>query len=145
NGWTRVVHAVHAAGGHIFSQIWHVGLQASSGPPPAAGAHPVGPSGQYAMTRDRIEAAVEAYAQAAQSAQEAGFDGVELHGAHGYLIDQFFWEKTNQRTDGYGGNLVARTRFAAEAIRQVRRRVGPDFPVALRISQWKIGDYDAKL
>ena len=145
NGWRRVVDQVHAAGGHIFSQIWHVGMQVSSGPPPLEGQHPVGPSGEYAMTQSDIDAAVQAYARAARSAQEVGFDGVELHGAHGYLIDQFFWERTNQRTDGYGGDLVARTRFATEAIRETRRRVGPEFPVALRISQWKIGDYDAKL
>lgn len=145
NGWRNVVDQVHAAGGHIFSQIWHVGMQVSSGPPPREGEHPVGPSGEYAMTQSDIDAAVQAYAQAARSAQQVGFDGVELHGAHGYLIDQFFWEKTNQRTDCYGGNLIARTRFACEAVRETRQRVGPDFPVALRISQWKIGDYEAKL
>jgi len=100
-GWRRVVDQVHAAGGHIFSQIWHLGLQASRGPAPLDGRHPVGPSGEFAMTQNEIEAAVQAYAQAARFAQEAGFDGVELHGAHGYLIDQFFWEKTNQRTDAY--------------------------------------------
>ena len=144
-GWRRVVDQVHAAGGNIFSQIWHVGLQSSSGPPPLAGQHPVGPSGEFAMGQTEIDAAVHAYGQAARSAQEAGFDGVELHGAHGYLIDQFFWEKTNQRTDAYGGSLVARTRFATEAIREVRRRVGPEYPVAIRISQWKIDDFDAKL
>lgn len=144
-GWTHVVDRVHSAGGCIFSQIWHVGMQVSSGPPPAEGRHPVGPSGDYAMTQSEIDAAIEAYAQAARSAQEIGFDGVELHGAHGYLIDQFFWEKTNRRTDRYGGDLVARTRFAVEVITEVRRRVGPQFPVVLRISQWKIGDYDAKL
>jgi len=145
NGWRHVVDQVHAAGGHIFSQLWHVGLQASSGPPPLEGQHPVGPSGEFAMTQDDIDAAVHAYAQAARSAQEVGFDGVELHGAHGYLIDQFFWENTNQRTDHYGGDLVARTRFATEAIREVRRRVGTEYPIALRISQWKIGDYEAKI
>jgi len=145
NGWRRVVDQVHAAGGRIFSQIWHVGLQVSGGSQPLEGQHPVGPSGEYAMTQGDIDAAVHAYGQAARSAQEVGFDGVELHGAHGYLIDQFFWEKTNQRTDGYGGDLVARTRFAADTIREVRQRVGPEFPVALRISQWKIGDYEAKL
>jgi 2,4-dienoyl-CoA reductase-like NADH-dependent reductase (Old Yellow Enzyme family) len=144
-GWRRVVDQVHAAGGHIFSQLWHLGMQVSSGPPPLDGQHPVGPSGDYAMTPPEIDAAIQAYAQAARSAQEIGFDGVELHGAHGYLIDQFFWEKTNKRTDRYGGDLVARTRFGAEVIREVRRRVGPEFPVALRFSQWKIGDYDAKL
>jgi len=144
-GWRRVVDQVHAAGGHIFSQIWHVGLQVSGGSQPLEGQHPVGPSGEFAMTQTEIDAAVRAYGEAARSAQEAGFDGVELHGAHGYLIDQFFWEKTNQRTDGYGGSLIARTRFAAEAIREVRRCVGPEYPVALRISQWKISDFDAKL
>ena len=144
-GWTRVVDQVHAAGGRIFSQIWHLGLQVSSGPPPPEGAHPVGPSGDYAMTQAEIDVAIQSYALAARSAQEVGFDGVELHGAHGYLIDQFFWDKTNQRTDRYGGNLVARTRFAVDVIHEVRRRVGPNFPVALRFSQWKIGDYEAKL
>jgi 2,4-dienoyl-CoA reductase-like NADH-dependent reductase (Old Yellow Enzyme family) len=145
NGWRNVVDQVHAAGGHIFSQIWHVGMQVSSGPAPLDGRHPVGPSGEFAMTQSGIDASVGAYAQAARSAQEVGFDGVELHGAHGYLIDQFFWEKTNRRTDRYGGDLAGRTRFAADAIREVRQRVGPEFPVALRISQWKIGDYETKL
>ncbi len=64
---------------------------------------------------------IDAFAKGAQSAKELGFDGVELHGAHGYLIDQFFWEGTNQRTDKYGGDLVSRTRFAAEIIGEVRR------------------------
>jgi len=145
NGWRRVVDQVHAAGGHIFSQIWHLGLQVSSGPAPQKGQHAVGPSGEFAMTKSDIDAVVQAYGQAAQSARDVGFDGIELHGAHGYLIDQFFWEKTNQRTDGYGGGLVNRTRFAVEAIQEVRRRVGPDYPLALRFSQWKIGFYDAKL
>lgn len=144
-GWRHVVDEVHAAGGRIFSQLWHLGLQVSSGPPPPEGRHPVGPSGEYAMTQGDIDAVIQAYAQAAESARDAGFDGVELHGAHGYLIDQFFWEKTNQRTDGYGGGLVNRTRFAVEALREVRRRVGPEYPVGLRFSQWKIGDFDAKL
>ncbi len=143
-GWSRVVDQVHAAGGHIFSQLWHLGLKVSS-PPPADSVHPVGPSGQFAMTQLEIDAAIEAYAQGARSAQEIGFDGVELHGAHGYLIDQFFWEKTNQRTDRYGGDLVARTRFATEVLGEVRQRVGPQFPVALRFSQWKSDDYNAKL
>jgi 2,4-dienoyl-CoA reductase-like NADH-dependent reductase (Old Yellow Enzyme family) len=145
HGWARVVDQVHTSGGHIFSQLWHIGLQVSSGPPPKEGEHPVGPSGEFAMAQDEIDAAIDAYARAARSAQETGFDGVELHGAHGYLIDQFFWQKINQRTDRYGGDLVARTRFATEVIREVRRRVGPEYPVVLRFSQWKIGGFDAKL
>ena len=63
------------------------------------------------MTRAEIDTSIQAYGQAAESAREVGFDGVELHAAHGYLVDQFFWEKTNQRTDGYGGSLENRTRF----------------------------------
>ena len=97
------------------------------------------------MTQAEIDTAIQAYGQAAASAREAGFDGVELHAAHGYLVDQFFWEKTNQRTDGYGGSLENRTRFGVEAIREIRRRVGAEYPVALRFSQWKIGDYEAKI
>jgi 2,4-dienoyl-CoA reductase-like NADH-dependent reductase (Old Yellow Enzyme family) len=75
-----------------------------------------------------------------------GFDAVEIHGAHGYLIDQFFWHPTNQRTDSYGGKtLAARTRFAVELIQAVRHATGPDFPICLRVSQWKLQDYSAKL
>jgi len=145
NGWRHVVEEVHAASGHIFSQIWHLGMQVSSGPPPAEGQHPVGPSGEYAMSQAEIDFAIQAYGQAAASAREVGFDGVELHAAHGYLVDQFFWEKTNQRADGYGGSLGNRTRFAVEVLREIRRRVGAEYPVALRFSQWKIDDYDAKI
>jgi len=68
-----------------------------------------------------------------------------VHGAHGYLIDQFFWERTNQRTDRWGGSIAARTTFAAEVIRAIRRAVGPAFPIILRFSQWKQQDYPAKL
>lgn len=74
-----------------------------------------------------------------------GFDGIEIHGAHGYLIDQFFWEGTNKRTDRYGGDLVGRTTFAVEVIEACRKAVGPDFPIVLRFSQWKLGAYDEKL
>ena len=80
-----------------------------------------------------------------RNAKAAGFDGVELHGAHGYLIDQFFWEGTNTRTDQYGGDMVARTRYACEIIRAVRAAVGPDYPIMLRYSQWKQQDFESKL
>jgi 2,4-dienoyl-CoA reductase-like NADH-dependent reductase (Old Yellow Enzyme family) len=141
-GWRRVAEQVHAAGGLIFPQLWHVGMLISPGQEPKPGLKAVGPGN---MTQADIDAVIEAYAKGAESAQELGFDGVELHAAHGYLIDQFFWDATNQRTDNYGGDLVSRTRFAAEIIAEVRRRVGPDFPVVLRYSQWKLQDYDAKL
>jgi 2,4-dienoyl-CoA reductase-like NADH-dependent reductase (Old Yellow Enzyme family) len=152
-GWCEVVNQVHDAGGKIFSQLWHVGMV--YGPPrnsPPEGVRPAGPSGfkkpgelaGQPMSQADIDAVIEAYGVAAANAKELGFDGVELHGAHGYLIDQFFWEGTNRRTDRYGGDIVSRTRFAVEIIQQVRRRIGPDFPLGLRFSQWKLQDYDAK-
>ena len=72
-------------------------------------------------------------------------DGVEIHGAHGYLIDQFFWKGSNQRTDEYGGSRANRSRFAIELVQAVRAAVGPDFPIIFRFSQWKQQDYTARL
>ena len=152
-GWARVARAVHAAGGRIMPQIWHVGTVRKAGDRPHPEAPPIGPSGLYKpgvkvaepMTEAEIAAVIAAYAQAAADARRLGFDGVELHGAHGYLIDQFFWEGTNRRTDRYGGDMVARTRFAVEVIQACRRAVGPEFPIVLRFSQWKQQDYCARL
>src|SRR5581483_2294610 len=137
----------------IMPQLWHVGMMRKPGDLPNPEAPPVGPSGiavpagklTEPLTESEIGGLIEAYAQGAADARRLGFDGVELHGAHGYLIDQFFWEMTNQRTDRYGGDLVARTRFAAEAVRACRRAAGPDFPILLRFSQWKIADFGARL
>jgi 2,4-dienoyl-CoA reductase-like NADH-dependent reductase (Old Yellow Enzyme family) len=77
--------------------------------------------------------------------KDLGFDGVELHGAHGYLIDNFFWEGTNQRDDTYGGEIDKRTKFACEIIKRARKEIGRDFPIAIRFSQWKQQDYEAKI
>jgi 2,4-dienoyl-CoA reductase-like NADH-dependent reductase (Old Yellow Enzyme family) len=141
-GWKFVADAVHAASGKIFPQLWHVGM-VSGGPYGDPGdLRPVGPSN---MSQADIDEAVKAFGTAAGDAKRLGFDGVELHGAHGYLIDQFFWEGTNQRTDRYGGDLVKRTRFAVEIIEELRRNIGPDFPLGLRFSQWKLQDFNAKL
>jgi 2,4-dienoyl-CoA reductase-like NADH-dependent reductase (Old Yellow Enzyme family) len=152
-GWRRVVEEVHAAGGRIMPQLWHVGMARN----PANAPHPelpsAGPSGltkpgvQHSepMTREHIAHVVDAFAQGAADARRLGFDGVEIHGAHGYLIDQFFWEGTNRRTDEYGGDLVGRTRFAVEIVEAVRRATAPDFPIILRFSQWKQQDYTARL
>ena len=96
------------------------------------------------MAQTDIDAVIEAYAQATVDARAAGFDGVEIHAAHGDLIDQFFSEATNQRTDKYGGDIIGRTRFAVEIVREMRRRAGADFPIVLRYSQWKLHDYGAK-
>lgn len=130
-GWPKVVSEVHEAGGKVIPQLWHMGLNPDRS--------------VNELTEAEIRDIVEAFAQAAADAKRIGFDGIELHGAHGYLIDQFFWEKTNQRTDRYGGDIVARTRFAVEVIEACRQAVGPDYPIVLRISQWKGSDYSAKL
>ncbi|QMV44696.1 NADH:flavin oxidoreductase [Cohnella cholangitidis] len=152
-GWTQVVKAVHEAGGRIVPQLWHVGMTRRNGSLPHPEAPSIGPSGinpkgeqvNEPMTKEEIDYVVQAFAQAAADAKRIGFDGIELHGAHGYLIDQFLWEVTNKRTDEYGGSLVARTRFAEEIVKACRAAVGPDFPIILRISQWKSFHYDAKL
>lgn len=153
-GWAEVVSQVHEAGGLIMPQLWHIGTDRKIGAIPNPDEKPIGPSGidiatgeqvNEPMSESRIASVIAAYAQAAADAKRIGFDGIELHGAHGYLIDQFFWEKTNQRNDSYGGDLVKRTRFAAEIIAACRRAVGPDFPIIIRLSQWKSTEYQAKL
>jgi 2,4-dienoyl-CoA reductase-like NADH-dependent reductase (Old Yellow Enzyme family) len=152
-GWRQVAAAVHAEGGAIFPQLWHVGAQRKPGAPPFPGAAIVSPSGLDAAGQ-RIGAPAStqtladiaaSFARAAADAQAAGFDGVELHGAHGYLLDQFHWAASNHRTDEYGGDIAGRVRFSAEVAAAVRAAVGPDFPVAFRFSQWKIGNYDARI
>ncbi|WP_055698599.1 MULTISPECIES: NADH:flavin oxidoreductase [Streptomyces] len=152
-GWQKVAEAVHTAGGKIVPQLWHVGATRNDGEGPFPDAPPAGPSGLdldgaakgHAMTSADIDEVIAAFARAAADAERLGFDGVELHGAHGYLIDQFLWGRTNRRTDGYGGGLASRARFAAEIVAAVRAEVAPDFPVILRLSQWKANSYDEKL
>ncbi|MEV0523878.1 NADH:flavin oxidoreductase [Streptomyces sp. NPDC050439] len=152
-GWRKVVDAVHAAGGKIIPQLWHVGITRDEGKGPVPSAPAAGPSGidldgqakGSTMTADDLDDVIRAFADAAAAAERIGFDGIELHGAHGYLLDQFLWERTNRRTDGYGGDIESRTRFAAEIVAAVRAAVSPDFPVFFRLSQWKAGSYDAQL
>ncbi|MET8095738.1 NADH:flavin oxidoreductase [Streptomyces sp. NPDC005236] len=153
-GWAKVADAVHAAGGTIVPQLWHIGMVRKAGEPPFADAPPVGPSGLYkedaevtgkAMTQQDLDDVIEAFAKAAADAERIGFDGVELHGAHGYLLDQFLWAGTNRREDAYGGDPVARTKFSAEIVAAVRAAVSPEFPVLFRYSQWKQQAYDARL
>lgn len=158
-GWKKVVDAVHEAGGFIIPQIWHVGSIRQPGVGPVPDEMPIGPSAvvhpklkdnpdavpPVEMTKADIAEAVAAYGQAAKDAEAIGMDGLEIHGAHSYLIDQFFWEETNKRTDEYGGDLPARTRFACEIIKAMRANVSDDFPIVLRMSQWKNGDYNHKM
>jgi len=152
-GWKKVVDAVHEAGGVIFPQLWHVGSVRKDGAEPDPSVPGYSPSGLFApgkpsgraMSKEDIDDVVTAFADAAQDAKALGFDGVEIHGAHGYLLDQFLWEGTNQRDDEYGGSMENRLRFVVEIVAAIRYRVGPEFPIMLRFSQWKQQDYGAKL
>jgi N-ethylmaleimide reductase len=140
-GWRAVTDAVHAKGGHIFAQLWHVGrvshtsLQAGNQPPVAPSAITaktqvfttsgfVDASPPRALETAEIARVVEDYRKAAENAKIAGFDGVELHGANGYLIDQFLKDGTNQRTDQYGGSIENRARFLMEVVDAVSAEIG---------------------
>lgn len=149
-GWKKVIDQVHQAGGSMGPQIWHMGVMDNhrSGWLPAQPFE--GPSGLNRpdfkngniMTEEDIADTILAYGKAAADAKRLGFDSVELHGAHGYLIDQFFWDGTNKRTDIYGGKTLAeRSRFGVEVVKEVRKQVGEDFAVILRLSQWKPSAY----
>ncbi len=153
-GWQNVINEVHRAGGKMGPQIWHMGIMADhhSGwlpPGPFEGPSGIlspGSAKGTAMRETDIAATITAFGQAAADAKALGFDCVEIHGAHSYLIDQFFWEGTNQRKDGYGGKTLAeRSRFAIEAVKEVRRQVGEDFVITLRLSQWKTQAYTYQL
>ena len=129
-GWAAITAAVHAAGGRMFLQLWHVGR--ISDPCFLDGALPVAPSAiapsgfvrlvrpqrpyvtPRALETEEIPGVVEAYRKGAENAHAAGFDGVEVHGANGYLLDQFLQDSTNQRTDGYGGSIENRARLMLE-------------------------------
>ena len=147
--WRSVVDAVHREGGAIVAQLWHAGLyrtQSDTLNPEELSIAPsvVGKAPVRAMTDSDIAEVIEAYAIAAVSAREIGFDGIEIHGAHGYLPDQFFWKVTNRRDDRYGGSMGNRVRFAAEVVSEIRRRA-PGFPIMFRFSQWKGVQYDVKV
>jgi len=152
-GWRQVIDGVHGAGGKMGPQVWHTGAVPSREPDyqpgpldsPSGLNAPDMPAGE-AMSEEAIADTVAAFAQAAVDAKALGFDTLEIHGAHGYLVDQFFWAGTNRRTDRYGGATIAeRSRFAAEVIAAMRAAVGPDYPILLRVSQWKQQDYSARL
>ena len=160
SGWHRVVEAVQAAGGRIVAQLMHAGalsqfnrFQAETvGPsaiPPKGqqmalyrgqGAYPV----PRAMTAVEIQNAIDGFVDAALQARDAGFDGVEIHGANGYLLDQFLTDYTNQRTDHWGGTLRHRVRLTEAIVQAVRNAVGPHYPVGVRISQGKVNDFTHK-
>lgn len=170
--WRVVTDAVHAAGGRILAQLWHVG--------PLWGAnarfdrperdrlmqmHPMRPSGRWGtpgvtnysensvarwspevapMTDTDIAETIDAFARSAALAVEAGFDGVTLHGGHGYLLDSFVWADTNRRSDAWGGDLAARSRYPAAVVAAVREAIGPDTPLFYRFSQHTQQDYSVR-
>ena len=164
SGWRQVVQGVHDAGGKIIPQLWHVGpLWGAMHTMPG---HPMRPSGLWGtpgrttysaeyvaasaeptapMTEFDIEDVIAAYVRSARNAVELGFDGIALHGGHGYLLDAFLWASTNQRTDQWGGDLQRRTRFPVEVVRAVREAVGSELPIFFRFSQHKQQDYTARL
>lgn len=152
-GWRKVTEAVHGNGGKIAAQLWHIGSQFLPGGSEGHEAEHVSASGLAgpgqslgkALSLAEIDEMIDAYATAALNSKNAGFDGIELHAAHGYLIDGFFWAGTNERTDAYGGSLAARTKFGADVVRECRARCGADFPIIMRFSQWKNAGYDARL
>ena len=154
-GWTLATDAVHARGGKIVAQLMHVGRVAHVANLPA-GAEVLGPTASAlagemytdgqgmqphstprAMATDDIAAAVQAYAQSALLAVQAGFDGVELHAANGYLIEQFLNPNVNQRSDAYGLGIEGRNRFALEVVRAVCAAVGPQ-RVGIRLSPYGV-------
>lgn len=153
-GWKNVIDKVHNAGGAMAPQIWHMGImdnhqsgwvpsQPFEGP---SGLNRPGNNNGKTMTEKDIEDAIIAYGKAAADAKRLGFNSVEIHGAHGYLIDQFFWEGTNERTDVYGGKtLTERTRFGVDVVKEVRKQVGEDFAVIIRLSQFKPSAYTNQL
>lgn len=149
-GWRRVTEAVHAKGGHIFIQLWHVGRISHPSMQPD-GALPVAPSAirpegdaitydgmqpfvtPHALTLEEISGVIADYAAAAQRARDAGFDGVEIHSANGYLLDEFLRDGTNTRTDVYGGSIKNRMRLLDEVITAVKD-VWPGHRIGVRLS-----------
>lgn len=156
DGWRSVIDAVHGAGGRIAAQLMHGGaltmhnrfaadtvapsaVQPLGEQPPryhGRGAYPM----PRALTEAEIPDIIAGFAAAAARALQAGFDAVEIHGANGYLIDQFLSHHTNLRTDDWGGSLAKRLRFAVEVARAVVAAVPANFPVGIRISQTKVND-----
>lgn len=166
-GWRKIVAKVHAAGGLIVPQLWHQGPVRDpliSDDPSIEGVRPSGIWGlaggavsldsdyvarMLAETRpasdSEITDLVHAYARSARAAVVAGFDGVAIHGAHGYLIDSFLWRETNRRDDRWGGDAARRAAFGAAVVRAVREEIGPERPILFRFSQFKMQDYLARL
>jgi 2,4-dienoyl-CoA reductase-like NADH-dependent reductase (Old Yellow Enzyme family) len=166
-GWRNVVKEVHEAGGFIFPQLWHQGGFRLPGTGRAPDALSLSPSGTWGpmggrstvhpehletykkpikvMTDEDIADVIAAFTRSAVNAKIAGFDGIALHGASGYLIDSFLWSKTNLRTDRYGGDAASRAMFGVEVVKAIRDAVGPSMPIMFRYGQWKQQDFAAQI
>lgn len=156
--WRPVIQAVQRERGKIVAQLMHAGalVQHNGFEPIAPSAvKPVGTmledhggSGEFAvpraMTQEEIHKSINSFAQAALRAKHVGFDGVEVHAANGYLLDQFITDYTNHRTDEYGGSTERRLRIVVEVLEAIRAAVGPDYTVGVRISQSKVNDFHHK-
>lgn len=158
--WKKVTDSVHQAGGKIFAQLMHAGAlsQGNRFVTDTIGPSVVQPKGEqmkiYAgkglfplpkeATNEDITDVIKGFVNAAKHAKEAGFDGVEIHGANGYILDQFLTDYVNQRTDEYGGSTENRVRLLVEAVKAVREAVGKDYTLGIRISQGKINDFHHK-
>jgi 2,4-dienoyl-CoA reductase-like NADH-dependent reductase (Old Yellow Enzyme family) len=167
-GWRKVVDAIHDAGGKVMPQLWHQGVMREMGTGPNPAAETVRPSGIWgpldrtamvspeylqnvaakpgrAMTDEEVVDVIEAFARSARAAMSVGFDGIAIHGAHGYMVDDFLWEGTNQRADRWGGDHIGRAAFAVELVKAIRREIGPEPVINFRFSQWKQQDVRARL
>jgi len=153
DAWKLVVSRIKEAGGSVIAQLWHSGAmrEVGMGPDPSIPAYtPSGLSSKnnknaHAVTPMDIKDIADVFGQDAKWCEEIGFDGVEIHGAHGYLIDNFFWATLNEREDEYGGSISKRSQFAKEITESVRAHVSNNFIVGMRFSQWKQQDFEARL
>ena len=152
-GWKKVVDGIKNNNGAVIAQLWHCGGFRKLGMQPnpevpgytASGLVKPGKKVAHEMTIKDIKETIDAYASDAKICQDLGFDGVEIHGAHGYLIDNFLWGGTNIREDSYGGSIGKRSQFVSDIIKAVKENVDDTFIVGLRFSQWKQHDFNAKL
>ncbi len=157
-GWKHITSSVHAAGGRILLQLMHAGALSQhlsntrapsritplrkmlQGYSQAQGTYPT----PHALNQSEIDTVIKGFVDTAIRAEYAGFDGVEIHAANGYLLDQFLTEYTNKREDSYGGSITNRIRLTSEIIQKIKSNVSPNFIVGTRLSQGKVNDFDYK-